>query len=219
LSDGSAGAGGSGGVIFHDIYTNIPEAELERFVRAQELGRLVTVAEDGTPHIGLYPFTYDGTAFEVHLVRTDEQILDLRGRPRCMFEVDEVLATIPSYWVDPENAIMATAYHRTVMFDCEAIVSNDAAELAAQQMRLLARYQPEGGFRPVTAEDPMYRGAIHHIAAVRLDVRGRRAKFKLAQNRAPDVRAKIAEALRKRGRPSDERAAEAIDWTLAQEAP
>jgi len=206
-------------VIFHDIYTNIPEAELERFVRAQELGRLVTVAEDGTPHIGLYPFTYDGTAFEVHLVRTDEQILDLRGRPRCMFEVDEVLATIPSYWVDPENAIMATAYHRTVMFDCEAIVSNDAAELAAQQMRLLARYQPEGGFRPVTAEDPMYRGAIHHIAAVRLDVRGRRAKFKLAQNRAPDVRAKIAEALRKRGRPSDERAAEAIDWTLAQEAP
>jgi predicted FMN-binding regulatory protein PaiB len=206
-------------VIFHDIYTNIPDAELERFVRAQELGRLVTVAEDGTPHIGLYPFTYDGTAFEVHLVRTDEQILDLRGRPRCMFEVDEVLATIPSYWVDPENAIMATAYHRTVMFDCEAIVSNDAAELAAQQMRLLARYQPEGGFRPVTAEDPMYRGAIHHIAAVRLDVRGRRAKFKLAQNRAPDVRAKIAEALRKRGRPSDERAAEAIDWTLAQEAP
>jgi predicted FMN-binding regulatory protein PaiB len=205
-------------VIFHDIYTNIPEAELERFVRSQELGRLITVAEDGTPHIGLYPFAYDGSAVEIHLVRTDEQVVDLRARTRCMFEVDEVLATIPSYWVDPENAIMATAYHRTVMFECDAAVSNDATELAAQQMRLLARYQPEGGFRPVTAEDPMYRGAIHHIAAVRLEVRGRRAKFKLAQNRAPDVRAKIAEALRKRGRPNDERAAEALDWTLAQEA-
>jgi predicted FMN-binding regulatory protein PaiB len=205
-------------VIFHDIYTNIPEAELERFVRSQELGRLITVAEDGTPHIGLYPFAYDGSAFEIHLVRTDEQVVDLRARARCMFEVDEVLATIPSYWVDPENAIMATAYHRTAMFECDAAVSNDARELAAQQMRLLARYQPEGGFRPVTPEDPMYRGAIHHIAAVRLEVRGRRAKFKLAQNRPPDVRAKIAEALRKRGRPNDERAAEALDWTLAQEA-
>ena len=94
---------------FHDIYTNIPADEIDRFVRAQELGRLVTVAADGTPHLGLYPFTYDGAAFEVHLVRTDEQIADLAARPRCMFEVDEVLGTIPSYWVDPENAIMATA--------------------------------------------------------------------------------------------------------------
>jgi uncharacterized protein len=205
-------------VIFHDVYTSVPAAEIERFVRSQDLGRLVTVAADGAPHIGLYPFTYDGAAFEIHLVRSDEQIADLRARPRCMFEVDEVLATIPSYWVDPENAIMATAYHRTVMFDCEATVSGDAAELAAQQMRLLARYQPEGGFRPVTAEDPMYRGAIHHIAAVRLDVRSRRAKFKLAQNRPPEVRAKIAAALRTRGRPNDERAAEALHWTIDQEA-
>ncbi len=205
-------------MIFHDVYTSVPSAEIERFVRSQELGRLVTVAADGAPHIGLYPFTYDGAAFEIHLVRSDEQIADLRARPRCMFEVDEVLATIPSYWVDPENAIMATAYHRTVMFDCEATVSSDAVKLAAQQMRLLARYQPEGGFRPVTAEDPMYRGAIHHIAAVRLDVRSRRAKFKLAQNRPPEVRAKIVEALRTRGRPNDERAAEALHWTIDQEA-
>jgi predicted FMN-binding regulatory protein PaiB len=64
----------------------------------------------------------------------------------------------------------------------------------------------------------MYRGAIHHIAAVRLDVRSRRAKFKLAQNRPPEVRAKIVEALRTRGRPNDERAAEALHWTIDQEA-
>ena len=205
-------------MIYHDVYTNVPDAEIERFVHTQELGRLVTVAVDGTPHLGLYPFTYDGAAFEIHLVRSDEQIADLAAQPRCMFELDEVLATIPSYWVHPENAVMATAYHRTVMFECEATVSNDAAELAAQQMRLLARYQPEGGFRPVTAEEPMYRGAIAHIAAVRLDVRARRAKFKLAQNRPASVRATIADALRKRGRPNDERAADALRWTIDQEA-
>jgi len=205
-------------VIFHDVYTNVPPEEIDRFVRSQELGRLVTVAADGTPHLGLYPFTYDGAAFEIHLVRSDEQIADLHARARCMFEVDEVLATIPSYWVDPENAIMATAYHRTVMFDCEATVSGDAAELAAQQMRLLARYQPEGGFRPVTPDDPMYRGAIHHITAVRLDVRSRRAKFKLAQNRPLDARARIVDELRKRGRPNDERAAAALTWTIEEEA-
>lgn len=205
-------------MIFHDVYADIPAEEIDRFVRSQELGRLVTVGGEGTPHIGLYPFTYDGTAFEIHLVRADEQIADLRARARGVFEIDEVLAVIPSYWVHPENAIMATAYHRTVMFDCEAMVSDNAAELAAQQMRLLERYQPEGGFRPVTPEDPMYRGAIHHIAAVRLDIRSRRAKFKLAQNRPLDARAKIVDELRKRNRPNDERAAEALVWTIQQEA-
>ena len=33
-----------------------------------------------------------------------------------------------------------------------------------------------------------------------------------------NVRAKIAEALRTRGRPNDERAAEALHWTIDQEA-
>ena len=172
----------------------------------------------GTPHIGLYPFAYDGEVIEIHLVRTDEQMSDLRAAGRCLFEVDEVLAVIPSYWVHPENAVMATAYHRTVIFECEATVSDDATRLAEQQTRLLARYQPEGGFRPVTADDPLYRGAIAHIAAVRLDIRARRAKFKLAQNRPLDARAKIVEELRKRGRPNDARAADALAWTIEQEA-
>ena len=201
-------------MIFHGYYTDVPADEVDRFVRSQEMGRLVTVGADGTPHIGLYPFAYDGAAIEIHLVRRDEQMEDLRGRPRCLFEVDEVLGVIPSYWVDPENAVMATAYHRTVIFDCEATISEDAAALAAQQTRLLGRYQPEGGFRPVTPDDPLYRGAIAHIAAVRLDVRARRPKFKLAQNRPLDTRAKIVEELRKRGRPNDRRAADALQWTI-----
>ena len=201
-------------MIFHGYYTDVPPDEVDRFVRSQEMGRLVTVGADGTPHIGLYPFAYDGAAIEIHLVRRDEQMEDLRVRPRCLFEVDEVLGVIPSYWVDPENAVMATAYHRTVIFDCEATISEDAAALAAQQTRLLGRYQPEGGFRPVTPDDPLYRGAIAHIAAVRLDVRARRPKFKLAQNRPLDTRAKIVEELRKRGRPNDQRAADALQWTI-----
>ncbi|MBI1962127.1 MAG: FMN-binding negative transcriptional regulator [Candidatus Rokubacteria bacterium] len=201
-------------MIFHGYYTDVPPDEVDRFVRSQEMGRLVTVGADGTPHIGLYPFAYDGAAIEIHLVRRDEQMEDLRVRPRCLFEVDEVLGVIPSYWVDPENAVMATAYHRTVIFDCEATISEDAAALAAQQTRLLGRYQPEGGFRPVTPDDPLYRGAIAHIAALRLDVRARRPKFKLAQNRPLDTRAKIVEELRKRGRPNDRRAADALQWTI-----
>jgi predicted FMN-binding regulatory protein PaiB len=204
-------------VIFYDYYADIPPETVDAFVREQEMGRLVTVSADGAPHIGLYPFAYEGSTIEVHLNRADEQIAALEAHPQCVFEVDDVLGVIPSYWVHPENAVMATAYHRTVIFDCQASVSEDAAVLAEQQKRLLARYQPEGRFRPVTPADPLYRGAIGLIAAVRMKIRARRVKFKLGQNRSPEVRGKIASELRKRGRPNDARAADALQWTIDRE--
>lgn len=202
-------------MIFHDDYAAIPPEEVARFVAAQELGRLITVGEGGIPHVGLYPFVGDGEVFDLHLVRQDELAVDLATRPRCVFEVDEVLGVIPSYWVSAEYGGSATAYHRTVIFECRATVVEDAAAVAEQQERLLARYQPEGGFRPVRPEDPLYRRALDTLAAVRLRVERTRVKFKLGQNRPPQTRRRIIEELRKRGRPTDARAADALAWTLA----
>jgi uncharacterized protein len=201
-------------VIFHDYYADIPAAEVTRFIDTQALGRLVTVGADGTPHLGLYPFVHEPGSFDLHLVRADELVTDLEARPRCVFEVDEVLGVIPSYWVSPEYGGSATAYHRTVIFECRASVIKDPAAVAAQQLRLLARYQPEGGFRAVDPNDPLYRGALEQLAAIRLAVERTRVKFKLAQNRPPETRRRIVEALRQRGRPGDAQAADALEWTL-----
>jgi uncharacterized protein len=201
-------------VIFHDYYADIPAAEVTRFIDTQALGRLVTVGADGTPHLGLYPFVHEPGSFDLHLVRADELVTDLEARPRCVFEVDEVLGVIPSYWVSPEYGGSAAAYHRTVIFECRASVIKDPAAVAAQQLRLLARYQPEGGFRAVDPNDPLYRGALEQLAAIRLAVERTRVKFKLAQNRPPETRRRIVEALRQRGRPGDAQAADALEWTL-----
>ena len=204
-------------MIFYDYYGDIRRETLEAFVRANEMGRLVTVSAEGLPHIGLYPFVWADNTIEIHLNRADEQLADLEARPRCIFEVDEVLGVIPSYWVDPEDAVKATAYHQSVIFECQASVSKDASVLAEQQKRLLARYQPEGGFRPVAPDDAIYRGAIAHIAAVRLEITSLRAKFKLAQNRSPEMRANLVRELRKRGRHNDGLAADALQWTIDRE--
>ena len=204
-------------MIFHDYYSNIPRDEIDRFVRSQEMARLITVGDDTVPHVGLYPFIYDEKSLDLHLVRSDEQIKDLKARPRCVLEVDEVLAVIPSYWVHPEYAGSATAYHRTVIFECEARVAEDSAAVAAQQQRLLARYQPEGGFRPLDAGDPLYRGAMAQLAAVKLEIIRWQAKFKLGQNRPVEARRRVVAELRKRGRPSDGRAADALQWTIDSE--
>ena len=202
-------------MIFHAYYAEIPRSEIDRFVETQELARLVTLGDDGMPHIGLYPFVYDGTALDLHLVRADEQIQDLKRRPRCVLELDEVLGVIPSYWVHPQYAGSATAYHRTVIFECSATVIEDPAAVAAQQVRLLTRYQPEGGFKPLDPADPLYRGALAQLAAARFEITRCRAKFKLGQNRPAETRRRVIAELRQRGRPSDLRAADALEWTLS----
>jgi len=201
-------------VIFHNYYSEIPGGEIDRFIATQEMGRLVTVAADGTPHVGLYNFVYAPPAIELHLVRADEQVADLKVRPRCVFEVDEVLAVIPSHWVHPEYAGSATAYHRTVIFECEGTVAEDPAVVMAQQERLLAKHQPEGQYRPLRVDDALYKGALNQLAAVALRIAVCRAKFKLGQNRPVESRRRIIEELRRRARPNDARAADALQWTI-----
>lgn len=205
-------------MIFNDYYADIPEDTLRDFIVKQELGRFITAGADGQPHVGLYPFLFLGPTIEIHLHRADEQLADLVANQKCVFEVDEIHGTIPSSWVHPTNAMFATAYHRTVIFECEAEVSEDAEVLAAQQRRLMAHYQPEGGHKPVSTEHAMYRGPFKEISALTLTVRARKVKWKLAQNRDRDARARIIAELRKRGRPTDAGAADALQWTLDHEA-
>jgi len=205
-------------MIFYDYYADIPEQTLRDFVGKQELCRFVTASADGQPHIGLYPFLFLGETIEIHLHRSDEQLVDLRTNRKCALEVDEIHGTIPSHWIHASNAMFATAYHRTVIFECDAEVSEDPDVLAAQQQRLMAHYQPDGGYKPVTADLAMYRGPFSEIAAITLRVCARKVKWKLAQNRDRATREKLIVELRKRGRPADAGAADALQWTLDREA-
>ena len=205
-------------MIFYDYYADVPEEALRTFVSKQELGHFITVSADGQPHIGLYPFLFLGDRFEIHLHRADEQLNDLLSNRKCAFEVDEMHGSIPSHWIHPTNAMFATAYHRTVIFECEAEVSDDPEVLAAQQQRLMAHYQPDGGHQKVTAEHAMYRGPFKEIRALTLRVRTRKVKWKLAQNRSREQRAQLIALLRQRARPTDAGAADALQWTLDHEA-
>ena len=204
-------------MIFYDYYADVPEQTLRDFISKQELGHFVTVSADGQPHIGLYPFLFLGETIEIHLGRADEQLKDLVTNRKCTFEVDEMHGTIPSHWIHATNAMFATAYHRTVIFECEAEVSEDPEVLAAQQRRLMAHYQPDG-HTTVSTEHAMYRGPFNQIAALTLTIRERKVKWKLAQNRDRETRTKLITELRQRGRPTDAGAADALQWTLDHEA-
>jgi hypothetical protein len=205
-------------MIFYDEYSEVPKDLVERFVTEQQLGRLITVSESGQPHIGLYPFLFRDSTIEMHLNRRDEQLADLKVNPKCAFEVDEILGTIPSYWIHPANAAFATAYYRVVIFNCHVEISEDRQVIAEHQQRLMKHYQAEGGFESLHEQHSMYQVSFGMIAALTLSIRECKVKWKLAQNRDRETRLKIIEHLRSRGGASDHRAADALQWTLDHES-
>lgn len=203
-------------MIHYRYYADAPDEAIASLVANATLARLVTVAEPGhAPHLGLYPFLRTDAGFELHLHRADEQIADLRARPVCLLEVDEVLSSIPSTWIDPANPSFATAYHRTVAFECTATLVDDARALAEQQNRLLASHQPGAGHQPVSADEPTHRALLDMLVGVRLLITRTKVKMKLGQNRDFATRAEVARRLRERGSEIDKRTADALEWTIA----
>jgi predicted FMN-binding regulatory protein PaiB len=187
-------------MIDYPFYRPTP-AELAAFVAGQRMGRLVTVSAEGCPHIGLYPFVTVGDAIELHLVKGDAQVSDMRQNAKVAFEVDEILSFVPSYFEHPESAQAADHYYRTVMFEGDAQIANEPNAVADHLNRLVARYQPERGYRPVSASDPMYAPAIPRLVTIRIEPTRVWGKFKLGQQLSAEDRAKVARAIQLRDGP------------------
>ncbi len=126
--------------------------------------------------------------------------------------VEEVVAQVPSYFTDPERACPATTLYRAAQTHGVLEPIDEPTHKARVLQALMEKLQPEGGHRPLTAEDPLYAPAVRGllIAGLRLDHVTR--KDKLAQNKRPAEVLRLVEALWRRGAPGDARA---IGFVLA----
>lgn len=124
--------------------------------------------------------------------------------------VEETVASIPSYFVDPERACPATTYYRSVHAKGVLEEVEDQEARAKILQALMEKLQPEGGHTPITASDPLYTNAVRNLLILRLPLTEVTGKAKLGQNRRPEERAKILEALWRRGAPADARAVELV---------
>ncbi len=200
-------------MILHPCYEP-SRAEALAFLASRPLGRLVTVDPDGSPEVGLYPFWSEGDRVELHLVRNDPQARALKARPECGFEVDQELSFVPSHWEHPESAQGADHFYRFARCRGRASVLEDAAEVARHLGRLLSRYQPEGGHRAVTGDEPIYHRGLSRLVLVRIEVSSVIAKFKLGQNLPGTTRRRIARLLRARRGGHDLTTAALVERTL-----
>jgi len=70
---------------------------------------------------------------------------------------------------------------------------------------IMAKLQPEGGYRPITAGDPLYAEGVKHVAILEFQVERSTAKVALGQNLTPEKRDAVVDLLSRRGGPADAR--------------
>ncbi|HRI72155.1 MAG TPA: GNAT family N-acetyltransferase [Polyangium sp.] len=135
--------------------------------------------------------------------------MDTIGR-RAVVSVEEVVASIPSYFVDPERACPATTFYRSVQVHGSIEQIDDVHLKASMLAALMTKHQPEGGHVPITAEHPLYRKAIEGILVLGVRCDNVDGQAKLGQNRSPAEIVRIVELLSSRGQPGDVRAIDLV---------
>ena len=193
-------------------------AQVEAFVRDQRHGTLIATPPGGFPSVSILPFVKTGDIIELHCVQADPTFDALRRNPRVTFFVSDYLTWTPHDFVDERDAGRATLHFRAVAYECEASWSTEPGDVAAALSRLLAAYEPDGVYEPLR-DGPFYRSRLRRLAALRLEVRTTRAKFKVGPA-VPEARKRdVARRIRARGRPEDARAAGVIEASLGSPEP
>ncbi len=131
------------------------------------------------------------------------------ARPRATFAAVSVQTYIPSHFTAEENAAAATVAFQSVQVRGRCRTIEDPEEKCAILNQLMHKYQPEGRYKKISPEDPLYRKVLSSTGVYALVVEGITGKFKLLQNKSEADRRKIVAKLQGRGTPAD--------LTMAQE--
>lgn len=190
--------------------------ELHRMERQEAIALLershvfhmATTRPDGTPVLRTLHGVVMGEAIAFHGAPVGEKS-EAVGRP-AVVSVEEVVTSIPSYFLAPRRACPATTYFRSVQAHGVIQPVTDLAEKAAVLEAFMRKYQPEGGYEPLEADNPLYRGAIAGLMVCKIPFEQLDGKAKLGQNRRPEELGVILKRLWERGLPSDPAAIELI---------
>lgn len=177
-------------------------------LRRAAVVHLATTTPDGAPIIRTVHAVVGPDAVAFHGAPKGEKT-EAIGRD-AVLSAEEIVAEIPSHFVDPERACPATTWYRSVQVHGRLERVDDRRDKAAILQALMERYQPEGGHAPINADSEMYRRAVNGILITRIPLDRIDGKAKLGQNRGPAEMVPIFERLWRRGRAEDVTAIETV---------
>jgi nitroimidazol reductase NimA-like FMN-containing flavoprotein (pyridoxamine 5'-phosphate oxidase superfamily)/GNAT superfamily N-acetyltransferase len=180
------------------------DAQARAFLHEAEVLHLALTRPDGAPVLRTLNAAVSDEWLLFHGAPAGEKAQCI-GRA-AVVQAEEIVASIPSYFSDPERACPATTFFRSVQVHGTLERITDPHLKADALQRMMQRYQPEGGHVPISFDTPMYQNAVRGVLVLGVRLQQLTGKAKLGQNKQPHEVANLIEQLWRRGAPGDARA-------------
>ena len=172
--------------------------KVKEFLHQEHVGRISTIDENGYPQIIPMNFVFLNDAVYMHSHPRGEKIQNFKRNDKVGFEVDRELEFLPSYFEDPKNASLADTLYISVVVKGIASLVNDRDEKTLALNGLMKKYQPEGGYDPITADMRVLDG----VAVIKIIPKSLQGKYKIGQHLSPLERIDLAQKIFKKNSPS-----------------
>lgn len=133
----------------------------EELLKSAEIIHVATLKEDGAPILRPVNFLYHDRKIYIHTGPKSGKIAQILRDPRVCLEVEQVLTYIPAV----DRPCSAT-------YSCRSVVMEGVAALVAERgkrrdilQKMMEKYQPDGGYRPVSLED------VEKVAIIEVEIR------------------------------------------------
>ena len=172
--------------------------KVKEFLHQEHVGRFATVDSNGYPQIIPMNFVFLNDAVYMHSHPRGEKIENFRANQKVGFEVDRELEFLPSYFEDPRNASLADTLYISVVMKGMASLVTDREEKTKALNGLMEKYQPEGGYDPITSDMRVLDG----VAVIKVVPKTLHGKYKIGQHLSQIDRVDLAQKIFKRNSPS-----------------
>jgi nitroimidazol reductase NimA-like FMN-containing flavoprotein (pyridoxamine 5'-phosphate oxidase superfamily) len=190
------------------------QSRIEEVLQSAEIGYLAVNGADGWPRLTAVNYAYDGRILW-HGAAAGERFESLKKDPRATFFAVSLQTYLPSHFLFDEDASGSSVAFKSVTVRGRCQFIEDPAEKCVVLNLLMEKYQPEGRYRRLSADDEMYKKVLRMTGVFALTPETVTGKFKFAQQKSEEDRRRIAAKLRERGNPADLLVAEEIMRTFA----
>lgn len=122
---------------------------VEALLKSAEVIHLATLKGDGSPTLRPVNFLYWDEKVYIHTGPKSGKIFQIDRDPRVCFEIEQVIKYIPAN----EEPCTATYSCRSVVADGNAHIIEEKEKKRQILQKMMEKYQPEGGYRPVSIKD------------------------------------------------------------------
>ncbi len=166
-------------------------------------GHLGIVDKKGFPRIVPLNFVSFKGSIYVHGAKSGEKFELAKSNPKATFSVSVPYSYIPSYFKSEKYACPATQFFKSLHIRGRLEIVESVEEKAAALDAMMRKYQPEGRFITISADNPIYKNALQGVAVLAVRPEEVTMKIKFGQNMSVEERENIIRVLQDRGKEVD----------------